>query len=626
MNSNDLVKKFILKWATSSSNPKFAVLLDGHWGSGKTYFVQDLLESAELSKKKCVYISLFGVSDISTIEAQLFFSTASGTAKVAHFGARFVERALQSTLRFDVSGDGSPDGQLNGKLSGAADFIQRKFSEVENAFLILDDLERSKIDVEELFGFVNVFVEHGNARVLFIANTEKLQELSKFEEIKEKVIGKQLSLEANTSAALSNFISEIEPQSVREELQRLEEQIQRLYAISRSTNLRQLRQFVWSFSELLSEVPQSQLGNQSFLESLVLEFFLIFFELGEHLSDQAKRAVYGFSETEGQDRSRFFVASELETVLGRVPATEVLSRYGANVRIESPLEEQTWRQIVATGSPDSDTLRRDISQLDFSERRKEWPSWKRLWHYLDWDFSVETETDFLDEVTRLIDELRRKEISDCREFLHACGVLLFLKSNKSIPEETIVTFPNFQNYVDEVLESRYDEDTYLSICVHRERGYDGLGYHASRTEDFKKVFDLISSRLVAWHERWETDTYPARVLSEITEDPNEFFRSLSADASANQVLVSTTTLTNINPGSFTDTWLELPRPAERSLISCAGERYRNHSSLVAKEVDWWRKVQLELRARASSAEGSPRAAQILRHADDIEGLIGTDGF
>lgn len=46
------VKKFLKDWANTSSKPHFAVLIEGRWGCGKTYFVTKLLEEEEFTDRK----------------------------------------------------------------------------------------------------------------------------------------------------------------------------------------------------------------------------------------------------------------------------------------------------------------------------------------------------------------------------------------------------------------------------------------------------------------------------------------------------------------------------------------------------------------------------------------------
>ena len=59
-------------------NAKYAILIDGAWGSGKTYlyekYLVDKIDSVEVGKnerKQNVYISLYGISSIDSLAKQL---------------------------------------------------------------------------------------------------------------------------------------------------------------------------------------------------------------------------------------------------------------------------------------------------------------------------------------------------------------------------------------------------------------------------------------------------------------------------------------------------------------------------------------------------------------------------
>ena len=54
------------------NNPlKYAILLEGNWGTGKTYFIQNKLKELNV-----IYLSLYGVNSISNLAIQLFYQVA----------------------------------------------------------------------------------------------------------------------------------------------------------------------------------------------------------------------------------------------------------------------------------------------------------------------------------------------------------------------------------------------------------------------------------------------------------------------------------------------------------------------------------------------------------------------
>ena len=152
----------------------YAILIDGDWGSGKSYFIkQNLIPEIEkdycgdkvVDKKEFIYISLYGVKSTEDISNQIYINLLNNKVKVG------------DTLQKVVS--------TGAKVFG--DIIKNKGLEVSNyredfeAFvnlnkyiLIFDDLERCNCDVNEILGYINNFVEHDGIKVILIANEKEI--------------------------------------------------------------------------------------------------------------------------------------------------------------------------------------------------------------------------------------------------------------------------------------------------------------------------------------------------------------------------------------------------------------------------------------------------------------------
>lgn len=82
--------------------PGFAVLLKGKWGSGKTWFIKRYCESLREKKRKCLYVSLNGVTSFSEIEnaffQQLFPALSSKPIALA---GNILAQIIKGTLKVD---------------------------------------------------------------------------------------------------------------------------------------------------------------------------------------------------------------------------------------------------------------------------------------------------------------------------------------------------------------------------------------------------------------------------------------------------------------------------------------------------------------------------------------------
>ena len=67
--SNEHISQF-LNYYIKLSNPQYAVLLKGKWGSGKTHFINDYKKQLDEKKQKYIYVSLYGVTSYDEIETK----------------------------------------------------------------------------------------------------------------------------------------------------------------------------------------------------------------------------------------------------------------------------------------------------------------------------------------------------------------------------------------------------------------------------------------------------------------------------------------------------------------------------------------------------------------------------
>lgn len=160
----------------------YAVLIDGEWGSGKTYFVNNTLtkaivkqEEASGTPRMLKYISLYGCKSMLDVQENIAWSFAENARE------KIKNKADWGATEEKVSGN----LLLSSKKIGNA--ILKKFlpeaSLYEIAYdwlnlgsfiFVFDDLERCDCPINEVFGFLNELVEHENTKVIIIANEKEL--------------------------------------------------------------------------------------------------------------------------------------------------------------------------------------------------------------------------------------------------------------------------------------------------------------------------------------------------------------------------------------------------------------------------------------------------------------------
>ncbi len=185
---------------------QYAILLNGTWGSGKTYFWKnELTKIVEEKQFKPIYVSLNGVSKIEALEHLMFLKLVpfignqenktlkSATTIITNI-ANLLGRNLIKTTISDIFKDLSVD--------------TFNFSKYVICF---DDLERCQIPIKEILGFINNYVEHKNLKTIIFSDEKNIDPTQKgYDNIKEKVIGRIINFEPSVEDILPILFQKFE--------------------------------------------------------------------------------------------------------------------------------------------------------------------------------------------------------------------------------------------------------------------------------------------------------------------------------------------------------------------------------------------------------------------------------
>lgn len=273
----------------------FAVFLKGPWGCGKTYFIKKWIEDIEDNRTlenfdiiiKPLYISLYGLRSSSEITQSIrkalhpiWNSKTFSTIKKAALKIGSV------ALKYDLNGNSLSDkGEMSVNLDLLDLLNQGDDVKVQGKrILIFDDFERSPMPKDELLGYINNFVEHSSCYVIIIGDETKLTktESKKFNEIKEKTIGREFSIEPNIDSAINDFIKEIGSTNLNL-LKENKSQIVDLFKTIGINNLRILKHSLVDYSHCLSKFPNKDVANKGsypkVIVALLTNFIICYMEL-----------------------------------------------------------------------------------------------------------------------------------------------------------------------------------------------------------------------------------------------------------------------------------------------------------------------------------------------------------
>ena len=617
------VERFLKNWANTKSKPHFAVLIEGRWGCGKTHFVTKLLEDDAFTDRKPIYLSVFGITDIQSLETSLFYASASTVTKTLHKGVGLAGSIFSGALTLGTGGILGGTANLNKVVDAATSQLEQSAKNMDGALLVLDDLERCQIPMSELLGVVNRFVEHGDTRVILCANTDDLLD-DHFIAFKEKVVGHSFLLESDPDSALASFITEIGQPNARELLLTYQKDILDLYGKSGFHNLRALRQFVWQLASILEKMKDGYRQNDKLVQNLIIQFFIFFIKFKLDLSDDTStltpQDLLGKYD-EGKDEVRHVYEFSFDKDKEHTPKQRVFKKYEQHNGITTVVTVQQWISILTSGIVDAERLNAELAQSDEVAGVASWPSWRRLWHLYSWDFSDDSEREFWSDVEDMQSQLKNGCYIEVGEFLHVVGVSLMLADHELIDQTVPDTIAAMKTYIDEKFVPRLTDERCRGVSERFGRhldSYDGLGFIGREDDEFREVLNYLVEQMDAWHQAWLSGDAGKKLLEFLSEDWIRFFGNLTViNHAPEQRYLNVPILATIDAATFVDAWFSLSRHDERLVVGSIKDRYEYRLELLDAEGPWWREVQVELKNRVASSKSKPRNVQINNLIDHI---------
>lgn len=186
MKSNEYLKR-ITNYVFDSRYTR-ALLIEGDWGCGKSFFVKNILipelEKKEINQRvsekkeyyKTLLVSLYGVSSLESVQ-DLIYSVLLEKYVVGGKNDGFQPLVKNATLFGTKIIKGIAEHfNVGDSTKGIASLMGDSLlsAKKESIILIFDDIERCQIDIVELMGFLNNLCENNGYRVIIIANEKEI--------------------------------------------------------------------------------------------------------------------------------------------------------------------------------------------------------------------------------------------------------------------------------------------------------------------------------------------------------------------------------------------------------------------------------------------------------------------
>ncbi len=154
----------------------YAIMINGEWGSGKTHFwnnkIRKKIESLQLNGKRytTIYMSLYGISNLEEKKKKIFIETTQLMDKNLR---KFMESNGQTTIP-EYAKTGIDMANFFGVTQNGDKVDYGEFFSTDDKVLCFDDLERANVDVIDILGYINNFVEHDHIKTIIICNEKEL--------------------------------------------------------------------------------------------------------------------------------------------------------------------------------------------------------------------------------------------------------------------------------------------------------------------------------------------------------------------------------------------------------------------------------------------------------------------
>lgn len=591
---NDNINDFLDYYFGFEHAPEYAVMIKGAWGAGKSWFIKKALERLEQNSGKYLYVSLYGMTCFEDIENSFFEQMHPVlSSKGMKLTSKIAKGLLKATIKLDLDKDGK--SETTAKIPTEELKLPDYLKDTDSFVLVFDDLERCSMNIGDILGYINQFVEHQGYKVLIIANEDEILDKSDdnkcYSRAKEKLIGKTFELVPNTNLALESFIESASSESLKAFYQDNLTNIISVYSSSQCKNLRHLKQALWDFERFYNALPTSTTDKVE-LKAELLNIFLCFaFETRSanytiQTISRVKDSIYEnmFDKDGDKPKSLYSVLS---------------SQYPMINFSDSLVEESVWVDFFDKGIIDKEKIKESIERNKYYQDMNT-ENWVKLWHYHDL-----SDSEFEQLFVTVNQEVTEHKYTDHQVVKHLAGLFIRLSGIALIPIDKTKILSTFKSYVDylfdndylpsELNDHRFDFDT---------NSWGGLGFAGRDIKEFEQFEEYLNEKIEQYKVKCMPNT-AGDLLKLMKHDVGLFTLKLILRNREESIYYKTPILKDIDSNKFVEVLLSLPGEKFRRVGYMFKERYsveQFHVHLI-NELEWLKEVESLLEQHRNKSKG-----------------------
>lgn len=579
---NEAVVAFLKYYTDPSQSLDYAVLIKGSWGSGKTYLVNQFLKLREKENKKHLYVSLYGMTSFSQIEedfySQLHPILSSKSAKIA---GSVLKGLMKTAIKLDLDGDGKDEATISSQIPDIP--LKDFFSTPAETLLVFDDLERCSMNITDVLGYINYFVEHSGFKVIILANEDRILQRETvagkvgdaYRDIKEKLIGQTLLVKPQLNEAFVDFLETIPNDRNKKFLSENTDDVKNVFLQSNTNNLRVLKRSLWNFTRVLDALRETYWDHPEGITSIMKTLVALSLEIktgslvAEQLNSLAKDRYSGIFKRDGEPDT---------------PA-EILARKYNDVVFGGALPPDIIEDIVCNGIVDREAIWRTLDRIPpFADKDAE-PAWIAAWRGYS-----RSDDEFEASVLKVEQEFRDHSYEELGDIVHVFGLRLRFAKIGAIKQGLDEVVSECITYIDYLLKNKKLGNR-VPTSVDDFNGWQGLGVSHGDTEEFKEIFD----HLIQATQQQIIDCYPEyaqRALKVAAEEPHEFFRLICYNNVKPSPYAGIPIFTGSQPEEFVTVLLQSRPEAQAEIMLAMKSRYEQGmlQNKLRDEAPWIARV------------------------------------
>lgn len=557
---NKHIEDLLDHYVSAPDDPGYAVLIDGPWGVGKTYYVKKYFDTRSRHEQAPIYVSLYGIESVDQFDQALLH----GAYPILSWRTtKLVGRLAMAAMKY-VSID------LNASAKELLDKPDKRI-------IIIDDLERCAMNVSMTLGYINQLVEHDGNKIVIIAHEGELAQITGYDQIREKVIGKSLKFQSAISEVIEHFMDAIPEEQLRIILKRNATKLVDIVNNATCGNFRILKQTIWDLCRLLRCLEQNRLSNREGVDALVSIYSVFSCELragslkSGDLEGRRARLWSGRLAKKEEDRN------DLYYVAKRHPYVE----------IDDPiLSDDLLNDLLIHGIFNKITINDCLSRSSYYLVDDTEASWITLWYVF------RRNNDQLEAAQRdFMSEFSQRKYDRPEEILHVCGIRLWLTSIGMVDGNLMEAIEDCKSYVDDLKSQSRLKGKPIGKYENLWHG-SGLVYQHRDTAEFREIFEYVEMR----RNEVARDSYHeivANLRKMLEADVGKFVEVLSNANDGPSAYRRIPILRDWAAEDFISILLTKSAAELESVFSCIKHRYEYdelHGELKA-EVDWLEQVR-----------------------------------